>query len=42
MVQVTTEIYSELDTYTVDSTQLVFIEDAEFEFVGGGNAVNSY
>ena len=32
----------ELNVNAVESTEFVFLEDASYEFVGGGDAVNCY
>ena len=33
---------SENSTTDVEVSKLIFVEDSEYEFVGGGNAVNGY
>ena len=35
-------VASTVDAFDYTDFTLVFVEDSEYEFVGGGNAVNSY
>ena len=43
MTNLLTETFvSEAGSYDVAEVMLTFVDDGDYEFVGGGNAVNSY